>query len=227
MELVASSLWLAQLTSLVLRDPKLRSKTTLLAVFFGLCATQAEAHAFKSGADFYAQFQEGVSVILAYPQTLLPLLALGVLLSLWQPEGLLRVWPMFLAGLVIGFFAGPLVGTWIVSTTLAVGIATAILAAILERHSDIETKSLGFGLGFLTMASSLEGHAFFELPFFIYFGIFLAANMVVAVAAGLTRYALERWKQNWMRIVWRVVASWIAAISLLLIAFAIRQATGG
>ena len=81
-----------------------------LAAAAGLVAGQARAHAFQGGADGYAQFVEGAGVILTYPGILLPILALGVAVSLWDTEGLPRVWPHALAGQVLGIFAASVGG---------------------------------------------------------------------------------------------------------------------
>lgn len=185
----------------------------------GLSADQASAHAFQSGADHYAQFLEGAAVILGYPETLLPLLALGILLSLWQEEGLLRAWPAFLIGLLVGVPLAAMVGTWITLAIAGTGLLTAILAAVLPRHVGAEVIAISLLLGLLTTAASLEGHGFLELPVFIHLGILFAANLVTASVAGVTRLSMERVTAPWMRILWRIASSWLAAILTLVLAF--------
>ena len=189
-----------------------------------LWGSQASAHAFESGANLYAQFQEGTSVILSYPETLLPLMTLGILLSLWTIEGLIRAWPAFLIGLVTGFPFAALIGPWIVPVILAAGILTAALGAILNSHTKPAALGLSLVMGLLVSMVSLEGHGFLELPFFIYAGIFFGANLVLAISAGLTRFALEKVEAPWMRILCRVAASWIGAILMLVLAFTLRGA---
>jgi hypothetical protein len=51
-----------------------------------------------AGADAYGQFVEGASVMLTFPGIVLPILALGLLLSLWREDGLPKAWPVFLGG---------------------------------------------------------------------------------------------------------------------------------
>ena len=45
---------------------------------------------------------------------------------------------------------------------------------------------------------------------------------MLAAASGASALAMERVPAPWMRIGWRVVASWIGAILLLFLAFALR-----
>ncbi|MEM7241762.1 MAG: hypothetical protein AAF429_06210 [Pseudomonadota bacterium] len=184
-----------------------------------MAAGRVEAHAFESGADQYAQFSEGVSVIFTYPSTILPLMALGILLSLWHAEGMVKAWPVFLAGQVIGLFAAAFVGVWILNVMLAVGVLLGALAALLPKHTQTEAFVLAAFTGVVSLSLSLEGHGLFELPIFIYAGILFGTNIAVACAAGLARYAMERYTADWMRIVWRVAGSWIAAMLMLIFAF--------
>ena len=199
-------------------------RSVVLASALGLCAAQAQAHAFKSGTDQYAQFLEGAGIILRYPEMLLPLLALGILLSLWHVEGMLRAWPAFLIGQMVGIGLAALVGPWIALAVLSAGLLTAMLVALLPKHIPIEAMALSLGVGLLVTATSLEGHGFLELPVFIYLGIVFATNLVTASAAAVARLAMERFAEAWMRILWRVAGSWLAAILTLFLAF---SATAG
>ncbi len=191
-----------------------------LAAFWSLALTeQADAHAFRSGLDYYEQFQEGVGVVLAYPGTLFPILALGILIGLWHTDGILRALPFFAAGLVIGLplaaLAGPSVATWLI----ALGFVTAVLAALLPRHNRLEVLALSFGTGLLAMMTSLEGHGFFELPVAIHLGIVLAALFAFVASANAARMAIMRFAGPVSAIVFRIAASWIAAALILFLAF--------
>ncbi|MBF9031019.1 hypothetical protein HKCCE3408_11495 [Rhodobacterales bacterium HKCCE3408] len=186
-------------------------------------ASRAEAHAFEIGADYYSQFLEGASVVFTYPSLLLPTLALGILLSLWRLDGLLRVWPLFLIGLAAGLVLGAFVGPAVSTVLTAVGVVTAALAAVLGRHVWAEAAVLALATGLLVTSVSLEGHGLFELGVFIYLGILFAANIALAWSAAMVRLALEQIDQPWVRIGGRVAASWIGAILVLMLAFAIAN----
>ena len=182
----------------------------------------AAAHSFESGADLYAQFVEGAGVVVTYPAVFLPLLALGLLLTLWQPEGMVRAWPWFLGGQVAGIFVAPFVGEWILPVMMGAGVVVASLAALLPRPMPAVTLPAAALLGVLTLSIGLEGHALFELPVLIHLGLIFGANAAVALAAGISRLALDRVEAEWMRISVRVAASWIAAMLMLILAFTLR-----
>lgn len=195
-----------------------------LAGLATLAAGPASAHAFDAGADAYGQFVEGAAVVLTFPSILLPLLALGLLLSLWDENGLPRVWPVFLFGQGVGVLLAAVSGPGVGLFVLGLGIVTATLAALLPRIPKVLAILLA-GLGGVgALAASLEGHGLFELPVFTHLGLLFGANLATALAAGLCRLALQRIDAHWMRIGWRVAASWIGAILLLTLAF---DLTGG
>ena len=184
-----------------------------------LAAGRVHAHAFESGADQYAQFTEGAGVVFTYPSTLLPLMALGILLSLWHSEGMVKAWPYFLAGQIVGLFTAAVVGIWILNAMLAFGILLGALAALLGKYNQNIMLGLAGLTGLISLSLSLEGHGLFELPIFIYVGILFGTNIVVACAAGLVRYVMERYQAEWVRITCRVAGSWIAAMLMLILAF--------
>lgn len=195
-------------------------KVPLQAALFLLATMgRAEAHAFRSGADFYDQFLEGASVVLAYPGILLPLIAVGILAGLWHDDGMACAWPSLTSGLVLGIplsvFAGPVVAIWLIG----LGVLTAVLAALLPRHGTVQVVALAFLTGLLAMMTSLEGHGLFELPAFIYAGIFVAGNFAFVASANLTRMTIERFPADATSILFRVFASWIGAMLLLFLAF--------
>ena len=180
----------------------------------------ARAHAFDSGADFYQQFLEGTRVVFIYPGIFLPLLALGVLVSLWDREGMIRAWPAFLGGQVAGVLIGPLAGEGIAAVYLAVGLAVAALAALWPEARRALVLALAAAVGAGALATALEGHGFGELSVFIHAGILLAANLATAVVAGLARATFDWTDAAWLRIGWRVVASWLGAVQVMLLALA-------
>lgn len=189
--------------------------------------TGAAAHSFESGADLYAQFVEGAGVVVTYPAVFLPLLALGLFLSLWHPEGMVRAWPAFLVGQLVGIALAPLVGEWILPAMMGAGLAVAALAALLPQPDRILSLIFASTLGILALALGLEGHGLFELPALIHLGLIFGTNATVALAAGIGRLAMDRVPADWMRITLRVAASWIAAMLMLILAFTFRSGGGG
>lgn len=193
-----------------------RTNAALAAVCL---AGPARAHSFLPEGGFYDRFIEGNVVILAYPATLLPLVALGLLASLWDLEGLLRTWPSLIIGQLVGIGLAAAMGPSVLLALLAAGALVAMLAALLPSHSATEVRLAAAATGMLVVAVSLEGHGLFELPLAIHLGILFATNLSVAFAAAIPRLTLERSNAAWLRIVWRVAASWIAAILVLYLAY--------
>lgn len=180
------------------------------------------AHAFSAGTDFYTQFLEGAGAVLGDLRILLPLLALGVLLELWRERGMVTGWPVFLAGQFAGIAIGGMVGPWIIPVAMVIGILTAALAALWPGVPRFAVYGGAFLTGACVIGASLEGHGYFQLPFFIHAGIFFGANLACAFMAGCVLMILERFHQEWLRIGWRITASWIGAILLLYLAFVLR-----
>jgi hypothetical protein len=185
-------------------------------------AGRANAHAFQGGAEPYSQFIEGAGVIVTYPGILLPIVAMGVAISLWNPDGLPRVWAFGLLGQAVGVFVAPYLGPWVAAAFIALGVIVAGLAAIWpESRRAVITAMTGL-IGFGAMVAALQGHGLFELSLFIHLGILFGANMCLAAGAGAAALALEKVPAHWMHVTWRVVASWIGAILMLFLAFSLR-----
>ncbi len=193
-----------------------RAAVFLSATFL---AGPVHAHAFDAGADAYGQFVEGAAVMLTFPGIVLPLLALGVMLSLWRDNGLPAVWPAFLVAQVAGVFLAASVGPVVALIFMGLGILIAAVAALAPSVPNALALGLATLAGLLAMLTAFEGHGLFELPVFTHLGLLFGANLATALAAGIANLALTRVEAAWMRIGWRVAASWIGAILMLTLAF--------
>lgn len=200
-------------------------RRTVFATVLIVSAQGAEAHSFGTGTDAFEAFVEGSAAVLFSPVSLLPCLSLGVLLTLWQVEGMLKAWPVLIAGQVAGFLTAAFVGSWVAPVLVITGAGIATLAALLPRHRRAEALVLSGSTGLLTLLVSLEGHAWLELAVPIYVGIFAAASFGVAAGAGLARLALENLRYGWVRIGLRIAASWLAAVQVLMAAFLLAPGT--
>lgn len=187
-----------------------------------VAAGPAHAHAFRSGLDYYEQFQEGVGVVFAYPGTLFPIVALGVMVGLWQADGIVRSAPVFVAGLFLGVPLAAFVGPSVATGLIGLGVTTAVLAALLPHHHRAIVWSLAAATAVLVSATSLEGHGFLELPVAIHVGILLAALFAFIASANATRLSITRFASPVTAIVFRIAASWIAAALVLFLAFQVR-----
>ncbi len=194
-------------------------RPALVALVSLTLAGPANAHAFTAGADLYAQFVEGASVILIYPAILLPILALGILVSLWDTEGLPRAWPLFLSGQIVGVFLAALVGPGMLTAFIGLGLVTATLAALAPAVPRWAVFGLAGLTGIGALATALEGHGLFEQSAFTHLGLLFGTNLAVALSAGLARLVLVAFEAAWVWIGVRVASSWIGAILLLTLAF--------
>ena len=180
----------------------------------------AHAHAFASGGDAYGNFVDGTMVVLASPDLLLPVLALAVMLGLWHRDGILKAWPYAFLGSVAGIAAAPLAGPWVAGATLGIGAVLAVLAALvpLARISPA-IPVLAALAALVTLATALEGHAYAEIPHATRLGLLFGFHFMLAAVAGLVRYTRDQIDHPATTIGWRVVASWLAAILVLYVAF--------
>ena len=193
-----------------------------LGVALILTAGAANAHSFGAGTDAFETLVEGANVVLFSPVSLLPCLSLGVLLTLWQVDGMVRAWPLLACAHVAGFLLAPMAGGWAGPSIVIGGAGVATLAALLPRHNRAETFCAAIGVGLFTMLASLEGHGWLELAAATYAGIFAAASLA---GAGLSRLAVERLPYPGTRIGLRIAASWLAAAQILMAAFLLTSAS--
>ncbi|MFN3145103.1 MAG: hypothetical protein ACE368_07460 [Paracoccaceae bacterium] len=187
-------------------------------------AAPAHAHAFRTGADAYAQFLEGTGVPLGDPAILLGLLPLGVLLGLWRMDGMPAVWPGFIAGLMLGLGLAPALPEGITLVPLAIGLIAAILGAAALNYPRLPLTLFAGLTGAAAGATALSGHGWGELPPTIHAGVFLGTHLAVVLPAALvvtTRQAIDA---GWLRLGWRITASWLGAMAMMFGAFQIAPA---
>lgn len=183
----------------------------------------ASAHAFSTGRDAYGNFLEGAATALANPVLLLPVLAVSVALALWREEGLLAAWPYALAGSVVGLAAAPFAGPSIAAVAMGFGLVVAVLAALVPLGRIAPALPVLAGLVMAAVfASALQGHSFGEVPMATRVGLLFGGHFALSAGAGVVRLARSRVAHPAMTIFWRVVASWIAAILVLYLAFSFR-----
>ncbi|MEY3037665.1 MAG: hypothetical protein RL143_232 [Pseudomonadota bacterium] len=185
-----------------------------------LLSTNAEAHSFGAGTDLFASFIEGAKVILFEPITLFACLSLGLLLTLWRANGLLIALPYLIGATIFGFLSATFAPAWTITALLIIGTINSALAALVRNNSQIVVITISIATGFLCQFVALEGHAWMELSAAIYLGLIIGTYFCVVAASGLSQVLLERFNNaQWSRITLRVVASWLAAMQILMFAF--------
>jgi len=183
---------------------------------------QSQAHNFATGTA-YPEMVEGAGASLNSPEILLTLIPIGLLASLWDDEGMLKIWPGLLIGMIVGIPLAPLVGGWIIAVSLAVGAICALMAVSGANYPKSLVVGIATALGALSSMVSFEGHTFGEFPLPIYIGILFGANLIVVIAAGIAKALLMKLPYFWTRIGLRVASSWVTAIGLMLLAFEMKK----
>jgi hypothetical protein len=194
----------------------IRRRAAALAA--ALLPTAAAANAFTPGADPWSQIISGALVPLSDPALLLALLPLGLTLGIWSTDGLPRLWPALAAGLVAGAAAAPLAGLSIAFTAILTGLATALMGAAALAWPFWLMAAVAAATGLVAGMTMLEGHAFGSLPMTLYLGMIGGALLAVAAPFALTATTRRLIPAPWLTIGWRVAASWLAAIALMLAA---------
>jgi hypothetical protein len=197
-------------------------RAVIAAAGVTLAAGQAQAHAFTSGADQYAQFVEGAGVMLGTPAIVLALVPMGLLVGQNGQAAMPRVWPALLAGLAGGWIAAPSVGPGITLAAVGAGAVTGALGALIPRLAPAALMALTALSAALSVMVALEGHGRWELPWLIIAGIMVGAHLVLVLPAAGVAATTDRWPAPWLRIGWRVVSSWAGAIALIFGAFLMR-----
>ena len=185
----------------------------------------AFAHAFTAGADLYGQFTEGVGVAMSAPELALALVPLGLFAGLNRADGMLVIWPAFIIAWLVGMPLGSLVGDWVILASLILGVGCGVLCALAPRAPMPALIVVAAAIGLAVGAASFQGHALFELPFYIHFGLFFGTNLLVACVAGLVKVLRERFTAFWMEVALRSAASWVGAVALMVLAFEIAGLT--
>lgn len=195
---------------------------TLMAATLTLLPVAAEAHSFAKGT-FFPLVVQGIGASLNEPVALLTLIPVGLLASLWQPEGMLRVWPWQIAGLILGVLVAIVASPVFAIPALIGGLVCGLLSVIDRPWPAFVPIGAAFVTGVLVNMVTLEGHALGELPVGIYVGIVVGASAITAISASIARVVVERFPYFWVRLGVRVVASWTVAMTLLYLTFQIRS----
>lgn len=184
----------------------------------------ALAHDFGNAGGNYENFLAGCAAVLYELPVLVALASAGILVSLWDRNGLPRVWLHFALGVTAGF-ALALTG-WPDPLSAAYGpaIALGLLAAAAIRPETWLMRVIMFLAGLFPAAAILGGHEAGSVPFAAYAGMFVTLNAGLSIAAAIVSLALGRLAYSWVPIAFRALASWLVAIAVMSFAFIVRSA---
>ena len=200
---------------------RLLAAVGLLAVGVAAAPAPAQAHLVTTGLG---PVYDGITHLVVSPSDLLMVAALALLAGLGGPARGRQV----LAILPLAWLAGGLLGLQgSTEIFLPAAMALALLLAGVLVALDLELPRVVVGL--LTAILGLfwgvmNGSALAEAGAGILglLGIVVTVMAVMTLVAGLVVGA----RAAWARIVFRVAGSWIAAIAILMLGWAIKGATG-
>ena len=174
-------------------------------------------------------FYVGMLHPLSTPPQILALLAIGLMLGQNFPRDFLVCWMVFAICCVAGMLLGQTVGmrgaenAWL----LAVSVIAASLAALLPNGLLVPWLVLAGISGLLLGILSTPDPGHWRATLISLLGSFVGANLVLLYSSGGIGWLKERFKQPWIRVGLRVIAAWIAAISILMLALDIAGAPEG
>jgi urease accessory protein len=189
--------------------------TTLIA------APSAHAHLMNTGLG---PFSDGLTHLIVTPEDLLPVIALALLAGLRGPRfgrAVLFALPVaWLVGSAAGLLLVPPITLPVAETIVTIGLG--VLLATDRPLPLIWVAGLAVLLGLLH--GILNGS---ELPKTSSSGQISAAGVAVAlfVAVSLSAGQAASMRVPWARVAVRVAGSWIAAIGLLMLGWAVRVPT--
>jgi len=182
----------------------------------------AFAHDFGLGGGYYADFLAGCAAVLNELPVLISLASAGILIGLWNREGLPKVWPLFALGVIAGILLAPLDIVEPVSAAYGPAIALGLLAAAAIKPDMLLMRSIVFIGGLFAALAILGGHAWGTIPAATYAGIFLALNAGLSMTTAVVALTLQRFPYPFVPIAFRALASWLVAIAVMAFAFIIR-----
>lgn len=183
----------------------------------------ALAHDFGKDNVFFDRFIEGAGVVFNDVPLVLAAIAFGMLVSLWHQRGFPRTVGFLVAGIVTGFLM-PM--EWIARPdlfSLSAAILLGLLAAAAFLTKPVFVNLLAFLTGLALAAGTLGGHAPGTVPTGAYFGIVFGLILVTSIAATGSAMAVDGARSQIPRIAIRALASWVVAISVMMLALLFRQ----
>lgn len=195
--------------------PVVRRAFALSSVLFWFYPNGVSAHNFGSGKGAYENFLSGNQAVLADVPILLGLIATGIVVSNWKPDGLPKVWLFFIIGVLAGMALGLSGLLPAIMPTYVTVCLIGLLGAAAPRLPVAGMRLLVGISGVILANAVLSGHTLGEIQPFAYAGILFAINLGLAISAGIVSLSLEKLPYGWVNITWRALLSWIVAISIM------------
>jgi hydrogenase/urease accessory protein HupE len=167
-------------------------------------------------------FYVGLLHPLSVPGQLMALLSLGVLVGLSPRERVVASFATFAASMLLGIIFGQFGVTWgweEFVLLLAATLAATLSAIRPKRLYTLSIFLLGIG-GFLLGLLSTPDPGPIRSTIITLSGSFVGACIALLYLLGLVNWFQQRFTQQWAQIGLRIVAAWLAAISVLMASLA-------
>ena len=195
-----------------------RRPLVVLALAAGLAApSRTHAHLLSTG---FGPFYDGLAHLFVTPEELLPVVALALLAGLHGPRfgrAVLFTLPVaWLTGSVIGLLVAPQVTLPVAAAAITVALGGMVAAGTALPLALV----VGFAVALGVLAGGLNGIALATARASALgaAGVTSALFVLVALLAGQVTAV----RALWARVAVRVAGSWIAAIGLLMLGWAMR-----
>lgn len=187
----------------------------LLAIV--VAARPAHAHLMTTG---FGPFYDGLTHLLVSPEYLLPMIALALLAGLHGPRfgrAVLFALPAaWLAGSVLGLLVAPRAPMPLATAIVTIGVGAMVAAG---RRLPLALVG-GFAVAVGVLAGALNGIELATVHSSPWAAAGAAASLFVVVSLVTGQVASVR--AAWARIAVQVAGSWIAAIGLFMLGWAVR-----
>jgi hydrogenase/urease accessory protein HupE len=168
---------------------------------------------------------EGFYVGMLHPLStagqLLALLATGLMLGHQFPERVPVSWLTFALALITGMSLGRagLELGYEETLLLAIAVVAASLSALYPSGLLVASVLICGSAGLVIGLLSTPDEGIFRDTLFTLAGSFVGANLALIYVSGGMGALLDRFKQQWVRLGFRIVGAWFAAIALMMAAF--------
>lgn len=157
------------------------------------------------------------------PVILLLLVPLSLMAGTGGMDGSKRALAAFSIGLVVGFPLAASLGVYGAVGGLCFGMLCALQAAASLPLPKAVPALLAAGAGIAATIYNLQGHPLGSLPFAVHLGVFLGPMLAATALTGWIGMILQVASQSWLKILFRILASWSFAANAIYLAFQLKS----
>ena len=186
-------------------------------------AGHASAHAFRTDAgEFgYEAFLDGTGAVTSDIAVIIAAVACGLILGYQPRERALWSFPVLIAAMVAGCILSRSGTASALPPASVVALAVALAIAARPALPPALASGLVAVSGFWMSWTVFAGHPTDTIAALAWPGALFALYVIAAGSGAVVQISRERLAAPWLDIVWRAFASWIAAICVMVIAFAL------